>query len=191
MGLGLLNMGKPIGPTSMIVFKRLILYYEKNLNVISALVAGVSIGTLTFPEFHPSDSPTSSLINISEAFLVSSTSASTISIMLATMLMFRFEGHNSASRADLALMWVPLVLLDWGIVGFLVGMLTWYTAKSGGVIGRVKGQLAFVGVLMSLAIVVSVRMYGFMRGTGGLGREETEILEKKHGRGTTSQTSDD
>jgi len=177
---------KPIGPRAMIVFKRLVVYYEKNLNVISALIAGVSLGALTFPEFHLSSSsasssgsgPISTLFKVSEGFLMSSVSACTISIMLATMLMFLFEGHTSATRFDLLLMWIPLVLLDWGIVGFLVGMLAWYSEKSGGhTADRVKTQVGFVAACMAVVIWVSLKMWKVMSNSGGLGREEAELKE--------------
>ena len=50
--------------------------------------------------------------------------------MLATMLLFRFEGHETATRKELALVWAPLVALDWAIVAFVVGLLLWYGDKN-------------------------------------------------------------
>ena len=49
--------------------------------------------------------------------------------MLATMLLFRYDGHSDVAgavvlrRLDLVMLSAPLVLLDWGIVTFLLGLM--------------------------------------------------------------------
>jgi hypothetical protein len=68
--------------------------------------------------------------------------------MLAVMLSFRFEGNVSATRFDLLIAWTPLVLLDWSIVGVLLGTLCWYWQKNEGwrawvVCGSTVGLLGF------------------------------------------------
>ena len=101
--------------------------FYKTFNVVSALVSGLSLAVLTFDEFHPTTSWQS---QAAEGFLVSSASTGVISIMLATMLLFRFEGHGTATRKDLALVWASLVALDWSIIAFVVGLLLWYREKN-------------------------------------------------------------
>ena len=50
--------------------------------------------------------------------------------MLSMMLLFRFEGHKTATCKDLAIAWSTPVLLDWAIVHFLLGLILWYADKS-------------------------------------------------------------
>ena len=50
--------------------------------------------------------------------------------MLTTILLFRFKGHETATRRELALVWVPLVALDWAIIAFVVDLLLWYGEKN-------------------------------------------------------------
>lgn len=77
-----------IGEAERALFARYIQSYE-TVNIILALLAGIDIGMLTFNEYH--SPPFSSLIVISQAFLISSASSVTISLMIATMLSFRFK----------------------------------------------------------------------------------------------------
>jgi hypothetical protein len=53
-----------------------------------------------------------------------------ISAMLTTMLLFRFEGHDTPTRKELGIAWSPLILLDLAIIEFLVGLMLWYADKS-------------------------------------------------------------
>lgn len=106
-----LNVHKQIGHGSMIVYYGLQRFYT-TFNVVAAVMAGLSLAVLTFDEFNPT---TLGQSRAAEGFMVSSASISLTSIMLATMFLFRFEGHEKATRKDLALAlaWVPLILLDW------------------------------------------------------------------------------
>ena len=63
--------------------------------------------------------------------------------LLSTMHLFRFKGHETATRKDLAIAWFPLVLLDWAIVQFLLGLMLWYVDKS----DRWRYSLVAVGVV--------------------------------------------
>lgn len=91
--------------------------------------------------------------------------------MLSTMLMFRFEGHETATRNGLGIAWLPLIFLDLAIVEFLVGLMVWYSTKADTWRwGLVAGHLT---ALLSLAIVVAVWMWNTMSVKGGLGMEET------------------
>ncbi|KAF5020683.1 hypothetical protein F66182_7281 [Fusarium sp. NRRL 66182] len=42
------------------------------------------------------------------------------------MLLFRFEGQQNPTRNDLAVAWIPPILLDMAIVEFLIGLVLWY-----------------------------------------------------------------
>lgn len=64
------------------------------------------------------------------------------------MLLFRFEGHETATRKDLAIAWSPFVLLDWPIVEFLLGLMLWYADKS----DRWRYSLVAAGLSALLAI---------------------------------------
>ena len=155
------------------VFFRLQRFY-KTFNVVSALVSGLSLAVLTFDEFHPT---TSGQLQAAEGFLVSSAVTSVISIMLATMLLFRFEGHDTATRKELALVWIPLVLLDWAIVAFVVGLLLWYGEKND--IWRTTVLGVQTGALLAFVSCAAVWMWSTMSRTGGLGRIEGEPSEDK------------
>ena len=122
----LLAANKTLEPRQMILFFRLLRFY-KTFIVLSALVGSLSLNILSYNEFHPT---VSAQTRVAEGFLVSSASTSVISGMLATMLRFRFEDQGTASHTDYALAWLPLVILDWSIVAFLLGLLLWYGEKS-------------------------------------------------------------
>ena len=79
-----LAVNKPLGHGSMIVFFRLLRFYNTFI-VVSTLVGSLSLAVLTFNEFHPT---TSGQARAAEGFLVSSASTSVISAMIATMLLF-------------------------------------------------------------------------------------------------------
>jgi hypothetical protein len=132
---------------------------------------------LTFDEFHPTDS---SLTRAAEGLLSSSALTSVISVMLATMLLFRFEGCASVTRKDLAIAWSPLVLLDFAIVEFLFGLVFWYSGKNSR--WRVSLLSTQLAVLLGYCVWISVWMWFTMSDTGGLGIEETRVVT--HGKRT-------
>ncbi|KAE9978334.1 hypothetical protein EG328_001508 [Venturia inaequalis] len=121
-----LRLTKNLDIRAFLVFQRLCRFY-KTLNVVAALVAGLSLAILTFNEFHPTES---SLVRAAEGFLCSSAITAVISAMTSTMLLFRFEGQEHATRKDLALAWSPLFMLDLAIVEYLLGLLLWYNGKN-------------------------------------------------------------
>ncbi len=161
---------KKVGHGSMIVFYRLQRFYI-TFNVVAAVTGSLSLAVLTFDEFHPTISGQS---RAAEGFMVSSASTSVISIMLATMFLFRFEGHDEATRQDLALAWVPLVLLDWSIIAFLVGLLLWYGEKNN--VWRTVVVGSQTGVCLLFTCWAAVWMWKTMREKGGLGREDYLLL---------------
>lgn len=151
---------------ALLVFQRLCRFY-KTLNVVAALVAGLSLAILTFNEFHPTKS---SLVRAAEGFLCSSAITAVISVMTSTMLLFRFEGQEYATRKDLALAWSPLFMLDLAIVEYLLGLLLWYNGKNNG--WRIAlMSLQMVGLLL-FSISLAVWMWQTMSDKGGLGKEE-------------------
>jgi hypothetical protein len=169
------------------VFFRLIESY-KNINIYSALIAGIDVGVLTFNEYHTT--PLSLAILVSQSFLMSSASCATISLMITTMTAFEFEGQKdwfgdqkatdrNITRNELTVAWLPIMLLDWSIVTFLVGLLTWY--------GNLEGQSrwcivvisAHVVCLLIICILISVKMYNNLARVGGLGSEEPERQVKR------------
>lgn len=82
---------------------------------------------LTFEKFHPTDS---SWTRGAEGLLSSYALNFVVSVMLATILLFRFEGNASATPDNLAIAWSPLVLLGSAIVEFLFGLGFWYSGKN-------------------------------------------------------------
>lgn len=106
-----------------------------------------------------------------------SASTAVIAAMLATMLLFRFEGYDIASRKEYALAWSPLVILDWSILSFLVGLVVWYVGKNTGRRGSVIG--ATTAVCLGFSVWVSVDMWFAIRRHGGLGREEIVVVVRK------------
>ena len=154
----------------MIVFLRLLRFY-KSFIVLSALVGSLSLSVLNFSEFHPT---LSSQARAAEGFLVSSASTSVIAGMLATMLPFRFEGQEAATRKDYVLAWLPLAILDWSIVAFLVGLLLWYGEKSN------AWRTTFIGTqtaaLLAFVCGIAAWMWFSMRRRGGLGKDEVQSL---------------
>lgn len=92
--------------------------------------------------------------------------------MLGTMLLFRFESHDTALKKHYALLWFPLVLLDWSIVALLLALTLWYVDRNYNWRGIVI--CSHMGFLLLFSIWVSVRMFHTMKRKGGLGLAETE-----------------
>jgi hypothetical protein len=168
----LLNVAanKSLDIRAFLVFQRLCRFY-KSLNVVAALVAGLSLAILTFNEFHPTQS---SLARAAEGFLCSSAMTAVISVMISTMLLFRFEGQEVATRRDLALAWFPLIMLDLAIVEYLFGLLLWYNGKNNE--WRKALMSSQMGFLLLFSIVVAIWMWQTMSNKGGLGKEEIQAV---------------
>ena len=90
--------------------------------------------------------------------------------MASTMLLFNFEGRQSATRKDLAIAWSPLAIMDLGIVEHLLGLVLWYSGKNDGwSTALMSSQLA---ILLGYCVWMSVWMWITMSNKGGLGTEE-------------------
>jgi hypothetical protein len=124
--VGVTVVEKNVDARALLIFQRLKRFCN-TFNILAALISGLAIATLTLNEFYPC---TTSIARSAEAFLCSSAMCAVISAMLSTMLLFRFEGHKTATRKELAIAWSPLVLLDWVILEFLFGLMLWYADKS-------------------------------------------------------------
>ncbi|KAF2787135.1 hypothetical protein K505DRAFT_288497 [Melanomma pulvis-pyrius CBS 109.77] len=167
-----LKLNKNLDIRAFLVLQRLHRFY-KTLNIVSALVAGLSLAVLTFDEFHPTQS---GLVRAAEGLLCSSAFSSVTSVMTSTMLLFKFEGRESATRKDLAIAWTPLVLLDFAIVEYLFGLVLWYSGKNNEWrTALISSQLAF---LLGCCVWLSFWMWDTMSGKGGLGKEE---VKSNHG----------
>jgi hypothetical protein len=153
---------------AILVFQRLQRFYQ-TFDVLAALIGGLSLATLIFNEFHPC---TTSASCSAEAFLCSSAMTAVISAMLATMLLFCFEGHDAPTRKELGIAWSPLVLLDWAIIEFLVGLMLRYANKSDS--WRSSLVAAGLSVLLALTTYIALWMWRDMSVQGDLGAEERE-----------------
>ena len=71
--------------------------------------------------------------------------------MPTTTLLFQYDGHGDAAgavvlrRLDLVVLSAPLVLLDWDIVAFLLGLMVWCAEKAEGLLRGVSGVEAVAG----------------------------------------------
>ncbi|KAF1998251.1 hypothetical protein P154DRAFT_555351 [Amniculicola lignicola CBS 123094] len=168
-----LKLNKNLDIRAFLVFQRLQRFY-KTLNVVSALLAALSLAVLTFDEFHPTKS---GLIRAAEGLLCSSALSAVIAVMASTMLLFKFEGRESATRKDLLLAWSPLAVMDLAIVEYLFGLVLWYSGKTS--IWRMvlmSSQLAF---LLGYCVWISLWMWDTMSSKGGLGREEAHAATEQ------------
>lgn len=92
------------------------------------------------------------------------------------MLLFKFEGQDTATRKDLTVAWTPLVLLDFAIVEYLFGMVLWYAEKNNEWrTAMISSQLAF---LLGFCVWLSFWMWSTMSGDGGLGEEEMIVAAR-------------
>lgn len=93
--------------------------------------------------------------------------------MIATMLLFLYQGHDVPTHKDLVLAWLPLVLVDVAIVEYLLGLLLWYGSKN------TKWRFAVMGVEVASqlvgTIVIAFWMYSRMSLAGGLGKDEAAL----------------
>ncbi|KAJ5471892.1 hypothetical protein N7539_008835 [Penicillium diatomitis] len=80
-----------------------------------------------------------------------------MSEVIATMLLFQFEGASDIVRRDMAIAWSPVVLIDLSIIEMLVGMVCWYSSKT----KRGNGALmaVYLAVLLSFGIGLSAWMF--------------------------------
>lgn len=145
---------KVLDSRAILVFQRIHKFY-KTFVVLAALISGLAVAALTFNEFHPTNSD---LIYASEGFLCSSAITAVVSAVVATMLLFQFESKGTIRRKHLAIAWCPLIILDFSIIEFLVGMVCWYSSKNLEWRGALMAtQLAG---LMSICIALSLWMLG-------------------------------
>ncbi|KAL1962118.1 hypothetical protein VTN77DRAFT_585 [Rasamsonia byssochlamydoides] len=165
--------GKQLDVRAVLVFQRLHRFYS-SFGVLAALISALALAVLSFNEFHPTVSP---LSRLSEGFLCSSAMTAVISAVVATMLMFQFEGHEKATRRDLAVAWLPLIFLDLSVVEFLVGLVSWHADKN----VRWRGALMETQllVLVIISVLLAWWIWIFMKQPGGLGREESEQALKR------------
>jgi hypothetical protein len=75
--------------------------------------------------------------------------------MLATMLLFRIENQR-ANRKELCLAWSPLVTLDWSILSFLAGLVTWCRDKNSGVRSSLVGSMTGDGLVFCPWVAVDM-----------------------------------
>jgi hypothetical protein len=122
---------------------------------------------LRFDEFHPTRT---SLLRAAEGFLFSSLITAVFSVMVTTMLLFYFEGHESANSVDLALAWTPVVLLDWVILACVLGLGLWYSGKNK--LWRSATMSAQLGGLLLVSVSLAVWMWNSMSKEGGLGKDK-------------------
>jgi ABC-type uncharacterized transport system YnjBCD permease subunit len=168
-----LGVNKTLGPRAFLVFQRVV-RYNNQFTILAALVAGLSLAVLSFGEFHPS---TGSFARGAEGLLCSSSITAVVSVTLAIMLLFRFESYETATRKDLAIAWLPLVLLDLSILEFLIGLVLWYSSKNEW--ERSIAMAVQTVVLLGVTIGVAIGMWQSMSRLGGLGADENLIKQRK------------
>ncbi|KAM0271950.1 hypothetical protein ACHAQH_008889 [Verticillium albo-atrum] len=157
---------QPLGTRAFLVLQRTQHFYNTFI-ILAALVAALAVGALTFPEFHPTRS---AFDHVAEGFFTSSAITAVVSAVVAIMLHFMFQGVERASRLDLAVSWAPLVLLDFSIVEFLLGMACWYAGKN--VSWRGVVMAVQTAGLLAYTLTVSAWVYFALSRKGGLGKDE-------------------
>jgi hypothetical protein len=97
--------------------------------------------------------------------------------MITTMISFEFEEQCSSSdqivsHGESLVAWMPIILLDWSIVTFLIGFLVWY----GSLEGQSRYGIGFITVqvvgLLTVCCLLSLKMFIHMSKAGGLGPED-------------------
>ncbi|KAK8109610.1 hypothetical protein PG999_007747 [Apiospora kogelbergensis] len=164
-----LKVHKVLDHRATLVFHRLQRFYQI-FNVIATLLGGLALAVLTFDEYHD-EQKRSLLVDASAGLMTSSAITAVVAVMSATMLLFKFEGHERPTRMELAISWVPLVLVDVVIVEFLVGLVLWYAAQYSAASTAVM-TLQLAGMLAG-TIAMAIWMWNTMSQRSGLGAEET------------------
>ena len=162
----LTGSSQPVGPHHIAVFNRIIRHYD-NYILLAALIAGLSVGALQFSEFHPA---ATSATQAAEGFLTSAACSAVFAVMLAVMLSFHFEGHDSLTRLDYRLAWTPLILLDWSIVAVLIGLLCRYWERSK--CWSFGLLVASVGLVSAFVLWVALMMWRRLRNEGRKNEDE-------------------
>lgn len=94
---------------------------------------------------------------------------SVISIMLSTMLLFKFDGCDTATKREFLVAWTPLIFLDLAAMEFLFGLALWYATKT---------QL-WRGVLMSSQLATLLIYCFVIAGWMYLTRSFKKAIEKE------------
>lgn len=158
---------KHLDVRAFLVFQRMQRFYNTFV-ILAALVSGLAIAALTFPEFRPS----TGLSQVGEGFLCSSAITAVLAAVMASMLLFQFEGLERATRLDLAVSWMPLAFLDLSIIEFLIGVVCWYWGKN----EHWRGALIATELFCLLGVCAwqSAWMWIRLSTKGGLGIEERQ-----------------
>lgn len=102
--------------------------FHKLFIFFSAVIAGLSLAALTFDEFHPART---SLLQAAEVFLFCALITAIFSVIIITMSLFHFGGHESTTNGiDLILARILVLLLDWVILGRAFELFFWYSGKT-------------------------------------------------------------
>jgi hypothetical protein len=100
--------------------------FYKTFVVLAALISGLAVGALTFNEFHDTGS---GLIRASEGFLCSSAITAVVAAVVATMLLFQFEGLESVTRKTSPLLGVHCFFSTFRLLNSLWGWFAGIPAK--------------------------------------------------------------
>ncbi|KAJ3481519.1 hypothetical protein NLG97_g7803 [Lecanicillium saksenae] len=169
---------KHLDARPFIVFQRL-QRFNQTFIVLTALIAALDIGALSFQEFRPPDANgavdlhDSSLNRAAQGLFCTSAITAVVSALTAAMLLFQFEGFETATRLDLAVAWIPVALMNMASLEFLLGLICWYAANN--VWWRVIVMTALVASFLGLWLVLTVYMYLSIRAKGGLGQAERQV----------------
>ncbi|KAJ6436204.1 reverse transcriptase [Purpureocillium lavendulum] len=99
---------KPLNKNETILFHRLLQAHQTTI-FIATLLGGLSLVVLTFDEFHSTD--IREYIDYSASLLAGSAITAIFTKIVALALLFLFEGNEKPTVQDLALAWLPFVLV--------------------------------------------------------------------------------
>lgn len=93
------------------------------------------------------------LMDKSMAFFITSIIMAVITVVLTTMLLFLFDEHEKPTKYDVAIAWLPVILVDAAITQFLVGIMVWFAAMYDSCYPIIACQL---GVLIVCCTVIAL-----------------------------------
>jgi uncharacterized sodium:solute symporter family permease YidK len=167
------TVNKVLDIRATIVFERVHRFYQ-TFNIIATLLGSLALAVLTFDDFNATNG--NQLMEASAGLLTSAAVTAVVAVMIATMLLFKFEGHQHPTRKELGIAWIPLVLVDLVIVEFLFGIVLWYAARSAMWRSVLMGMQLVV--LLTISIVLAIWMWNSMSEKGGLGEEERKMAKQ-------------
>ncbi|KAK2022060.1 hypothetical protein LX32DRAFT_603558, partial [Colletotrichum zoysiae] len=114
-------------------------------NILAAAFGGSALSLLT----NEARVSVSALDHLVAYLLATSAVMATFTVIITTMLSFKFDSDRKPTAMDSSMAWVPVVLADCGVLAFVCGFVLWFVARHNWLCGALIGLQLEVLLLMT------------------------------------------